>query len=346
MGYVEGRNVAIEYRWAEGHFERLPAMVADLVHRQVAVIAIAGSTSGALAAKAATAAIPIVFSVAGDPVKLDLVASLNRPGGNLTGITVWNAELVPKRLELLHAIVPAATTVALLVNPTSPIVAEAETTYAQTASRTLGLQLHVLNASDESEIDTALATLAQRGSSALLIGADVVFFDHREHIVALAARHSIPTTYDRREFATAGGLMSYGTSILDVHRKVGVYVGRILKGEKPADLPVMLPTTFQLVINLKTAKALGIDIPTTLLAQADEHIASRHELGRKRGIAEVDGQPPFVEDDARDPCMVRPCVARGVRRTGMNGLASMYPASDSSSLCFRPSWISARLRPR
>ncbi len=271
-GYVEGRNVAIEYLWAEGHFDRQPAMLANLVRRQVAVIAIAGTTTGALAAKAATATIPIVFSIGGDPVQLGLVASLSRPGGNVTGMTVWNAELVPKRLELLHELIPTATNIALLVNPTSPNVAEAETRYAQAGSRTLGLQLHVLNASTESEIDTTLATLAQRGANALLIGTDLVFFDHRKHIVALAAHHSIPAIYDRREYATVGGLMSYGASIFDVHRHVGVYVGRILKGEKPADLPVMLPTIFQFVINLKTAKALGVGVSLPLLGRADEVI--------------------------------------------------------------------------
>jgi putative tryptophan/tyrosine transport system substrate-binding protein len=271
-GYVEGRNVAIEFRWAESQFDRLPALVADLIRRQVAVIAMAGSTSGAFAAKAATATIPIVFSIAGDPVQLGLVASLNRPGGNLTGITLWNAELVPKRLELLHELIPTATNIALLVNPTSPIVAEAEATYAQAASRTLGLQLQVLNASTKSEIDMALAPLAQRGTTALLVGADTVFFENREHIAALARHHSIPAIYDRREYAMAGGLMSYGGSILDVHHQVGIYVGRILNGEKPTDLPVMRPAKYRLDINLKTAKALGLEIPLPLLARADEVI--------------------------------------------------------------------------
>src|SRR5215475_108204 len=241
-GFVEGRNVAIEFRWAENEFDRMPALIADLVRQQVAVIAMAGSTPGAVAAKVTTTTIPIVFSIAGDPVQLGLVASLSRPGGNLTGMTVWNAELVPKRLELLHELVPTTATVALLVNQTSAIVAETETKYAQAAADRLGLQLRGLSASTKSEIDTALATLAQREATALLVGADQIFLDHREHLIALAARYSIPAIYDRREYATAGGLMSYGTSILDVHRWLGVYVGRILKGEKPAELPVMLPS--------------------------------------------------------------------------------------------------------
>jgi putative tryptophan/tyrosine transport system substrate-binding protein len=238
----------------------------------VAVIALAGSTSGAVAAKVATTTIPVVFSIAGDPVQLGLVASLNRPGGNLTGMTVWNAELVPKRLELLHELVPATATVALLVNQASPIVAEIETKYAQAAADKLGLQLRGLNASTKSEIDTALATLAQREATALMVGTDQIFLDHREHLVALAARYSVPAIYDRREYAMAGGLMSYGTSILNVHRWLGVYVGRILKGEKPADLPVMLPTKFEMTVNLKTSKALGLTVPPSLLGRADEVI--------------------------------------------------------------------------
>jgi putative ABC transport system substrate-binding protein len=271
-GFVEGRNVAIEFRWAENEFDRMPALIADLVRQQVAVIAMAGSTSGAVAAKVATTTIPVVFSLAGDPVQLGLVASLKRPGGNLTGMTVWNAELVPKRLELLHELVPTTATVALLVNQTSPIVAETETKYAQAAADRFGVQLRGLNASTKSEIDTALATLAQREATALMVGTDQIFLDHREHLVALAARYSIPAIYDRREYATAGGLMSYGTSILNVHRWLGVYVGRILKGEKPAELPVMLPTKFEMTVNLKTSKALGLTVPPSLLARADEVI--------------------------------------------------------------------------
>ena len=271
-GFVEGRNVAIEFGWAENEFDRMPALIADLIRHQVAVIAMAGSTSGTAAAKIATTTIPVVFSIAGDPVQLGLVASLKRPGGNLTGVTAWNAELVPKRLELLHELVPTATTVALFVNQTSPIVAETETKYAQAAADRFGLQLRVLNASTKSEIDTALATLAQREATVLMVGADQIFFNHRGHLVASAARYSIPVIYDRREYATAGGLMSYGSSILDLHRLLGVHVGRVLKGEKPAELPVVLPTKFEMIVNLKTAKALGLTIPPSLLARADEVI--------------------------------------------------------------------------
>jgi putative tryptophan/tyrosine transport system substrate-binding protein len=269
-GYVEGRNVAIEFRWADGRYDRLADLVADLVQRKVTVIVAAGTTSGALAAKAATATIPIVFSVGGDPVQLGLVASLNRPGGNVTGMTIWNVELMPKRQELMRELVPTATDMALLTNPTNPTSADAETKHAQAAARGLGLKLQVLNASTDSEIDAALATLDRRGINALLIGSDVFFFDHRGQIVALAASLSIPAIYDRREFAAAGGLMSYGASILDAYREVGVYVGRILKGERPADLPVMLPTKFELSINLKTAKTLGLSVPSTLIGRADE----------------------------------------------------------------------------
>jgi putative tryptophan/tyrosine transport system substrate-binding protein len=271
-GYVEGRNVSIEFRWAEDHNDRWPALMEDLLGQQVAVIAVAGSTAGAHAAKAATTTIPIVFSIGGDPIQLGLVASLNRPGGNLTGVTVLNVEVGPKRLELLRELLPAAPRFAVLVNPTNPIQTESETRNIQVAARTLGLQVHVLNASNTSEIDTAFATLDQQGATALVLGADGFFLGWRQHIVALAARYSIPTIYDRRDFAAAGGLMSYGTSITDAHRHVGRYTGRILNGEKPADLPVMQSVKFELVINLKTAKALGITVPPSLLARADEVI--------------------------------------------------------------------------
>src|SRR5215471_13357004 len=257
-GFVEGRNVAIEFRWAENEHDRIPALIADLVRQQVAVIAMAGSTPGAVAAKVATTTIPVVFSIAGDPVQLGLVASLNRPGGNLTGMTVWNAPVVPKRMELLREVVPSASNIGLLTNPASSPVTKDEARYAQEAARTLGLGLHVLTVSTESEIDAALGTLARRGRSALLVGSDVLYFVRREQLAALAAQHALPAIYDRREFAEAGGLMSYGSSILDVHRHVGIYVGRILNGEIPADLPVMLPTRFTFVVNLKTAKALGL----------------------------------------------------------------------------------------
>jgi putative tryptophan/tyrosine transport system substrate-binding protein len=271
-GYIEGRNVAIEYRWADNQYDRIPGFITELIGRRVAVIAMAGSTPGAIAAKSMNSPVPVVFSVAGDPVQLGLVASLNRPGGNFTGMTVWNAPVVPKRMEFLHELVPTAITVGLLTNPTSSSVTEDETKYAQTAAGTLGLQLHLLNASSESEIAAALGKLARRGRSALLVGSDVLYFVRREQVAALAAQHALPAMYDRREFAVAGGLMSYGSSILDVHRWVGIYVGRILKGEKPADLPVMLPTKYELVINLKTAKVLGVKISDNLLSLADEVI--------------------------------------------------------------------------
>jgi putative tryptophan/tyrosine transport system substrate-binding protein len=272
-GYVEQRNVAIEFRWAGNHFDRLPALASDLVRRQVAVIAVPGSTPGARAAKAVTMTIPIVFAIGSDPVELGLVASMNRPGGNLTGVSNLTVELMPKRLELLHEVVPTRPIVALLVNQTSPNVADSESRHLQEASRKLGLQLQVLDASTKSEIDTAFATLASRGAAgALVVGGDAFLFSQREQIVALAAHHSMPAIYDRREYAAAGGLMSYGASLLDVHRQVGVYTGRILKGEKPADLPVLQPTRFELVINVTTAKALGLHVPPTLLARADEVI--------------------------------------------------------------------------
>jgi putative ABC transport system substrate-binding protein len=271
-GYVEDRNVTIEYRWAEGRNDRLPTLAADLVRRQVTVIAAPNSTPAALAARAATATIPIVFAVAVDPVEVGLVVSLNRPGGNLTGITSLNVEVGPKRLELLHEAVPAATIVALLVNPTSPNIAESTTKNLGATARTLGLQMHVLHASTEREFETVFASLLQLRAGALVIGPDALFNSRLEQLAALALRHAVPTVYQFREFPVAGGLMSYGTSITDAYRQVGVYTGRILKGDKPADLPVQQLAKVELVINLKTAKTLGLTFPLPLLGRADEVI--------------------------------------------------------------------------
>jgi putative ABC transport system substrate-binding protein len=270
-GYVEGKNVKIEYRWAEAQYDRLPALATDLVRRQVNVIAALGGTPSAQAAKAATNTIPIVFDTAGDPVEFGLVDSLNRPGGNVTGVTLLSVELGPKLLELAHEVVPTATVMALLVNPTSPL---AETLWRETraAARTLGLQLHVLQASTEREFDTVAAALVELRVGALLIGPDVLFTNGSDKLAALMLRHALPAIYPVREFAAAGGLISYGPSIAETWRLMGVYTGRILKGEKPADLPVQQVTKVELVINLKTAKALGITIPLTLLARADEVI--------------------------------------------------------------------------
>jgi putative ABC transport system substrate-binding protein len=269
-GYVEGENVAIEFRWAEDHNDRMPMLAADLVRRQVNVIATGGSPA-ALAAKAATTTIPIVFQTGVDPVAMGLVANLNRPSGNLTGVTTLGSELGPKRLELLHDLVPTATNIALLVNPTNPD-AETQSRGAQAAAGTLGLQLHVLRASAERDFDTVFATLLKLRPSALVIGADPFFISRREQIGALALRHAVPAIYQFREFAAAGGLMSYGSSLTDSVRLAGVYTGRILRGEKPADLPVQQSTKVELIINLKTAKALGLAVPLALLTRADEVI--------------------------------------------------------------------------
>ena len=268
-GFIEGQNVAIEYRWAEGQYDRLPALAADLVRRQVAVIFTAGSPAPAHAAKAATAAIPIVFALGVDPVQFGLVASLNRPGGNVTGVNFLAADLGEKALGLIHELVPNVAVGAMLVNPNNPN-AESLARNAREMARSLGLQLHVLNAGTAQEIDTAFARIVEQRIGLLLLGADPFFIDQRDQFVALAARHAIPTIYPVREFVTAGGLMSYGTSVSDAYRRAGVYTGKILKGAKPADLPVEQSTRFEFVINLKTAKTLGAKISDNLLSLADE----------------------------------------------------------------------------
>jgi putative ABC transport system substrate-binding protein len=269
-GYVESQNVAIEYRWAEGQYDRLPAQAADLLGRRVAVIA-ATSTPAVLAASAATKTIPIVFTSGDDPVRLGLVSSLARPGGNVTGAVHLEVELTPKRLELLHELAPAAKVIAILVNPTNRN-AESQSRDLQMAARTLGLQAHVLHARSERDFDSVFAGLLQLKAGALAIGSDPVFTNRSEQLAALSLRHSVPAVYEYREFVAAGGLMSYGGSIADSYRLAGVYTGRILKGEKPADLPVQQSTKIELVVNLKTAKTIGITVPQTLLARADEVI--------------------------------------------------------------------------
>jgi putative ABC transport system substrate-binding protein len=271
-GQVEGRNVTIEFRWANGQNDRLPELAADLVRRQVSVIAAPGSTPAALAAKAATATIPIVFQVGTDPVAAGLVASLARPGGNVTGVTNLNTELGPKRLELLHELRPTANIFALLINPTSPFIAETVTRDLQAAARRLGLQLHILHASSERDFDTVFATLVQLQAGELVIAPDTFFISQSEQLAALTVRHAVLAITQFREFAAAGGLMSYGGSFTESSRQVGIYTGRILKGEKPADLPVQQISKVELIINLKTAKALGITVPISLLARADEMI--------------------------------------------------------------------------
>jgi putative tryptophan/tyrosine transport system substrate-binding protein len=271
-GYVEGQNVTIVYRWAENQMDRLPALAADLAGRKVAVIVTIGGAAPALAAKAATTAIPIVVIVGEDPVKLGLVASLARPGGNLTGINFFNSELAAKRLELLRAFVPSAIRVAVLVNPANATVTAATLRDVETAAGAMGLQIHVLNAGTSSEINAAFATFVRERPDAIFVGGDPFFTGRRVQLVHLASRHAIPATYSGREHAEIGGLMSYGANLTDTYRQVGVYAGRILKGAKPADLPVVQATKFELVINAETARLLGLTVPPSLLATADEVI--------------------------------------------------------------------------
>jgi putative ABC transport system substrate-binding protein len=268
-GFVEGQNVRIEYRWAEGQNDRLAALAADLVRRQVTVIASGGGLSSAVAAKAATATIPIVFGVGVDPVKLGLVASLNRPGGNMTGITNLNVEVGPKRLELLHELFPGSTIISLLVNPTVPALAEQFTRALTPAASQLGLQINILEASKEQDFDKVFATLSQLPATALVIMSDVYFTARSAELGALSLRYAVPAVYQFHEFAAAGGLVSYGTDNAEYYRLIGNYTGRVLKGEKPADLPVVQAAKFELILNLKTAKALGITVPIPLLGRAD-----------------------------------------------------------------------------
>jgi putative ABC transport system substrate-binding protein len=271
-GYVEGQNVTIEYRWAEGQNDRLPALAAELVHRRVAVIVTPGSTAAALAAKAATATIPIVFVIGADPVKIGLVTSLNRPGGNATGINDFGVEIGAKRLGLLHELLPGAARFGVLVNPENPFVTESYLAELQPAASAIGRQIEVVSASTNGDIDTAFATLVKKRTDALLISPDALFVTRRVQLIMLAVRHMLPALYHRREFAEAGGLMSYGSDLVDQYHQTSVYVGRILRGEKPTEMPVQLPTKFEFVINMQAAKTIGLDIPSSLLARADEVI--------------------------------------------------------------------------
>jgi len=270
-GYVEGKNVAIEFRWAEGHYDRLPALAADLVQRRVAVIVATGGAPSGLAAKAATSTIPVVFTTGGDPVAQGLIQSLGRPGGNVTGVSFFTAELVVKRLEILHELLPKAIRIAIIVNPSGP-TAEPQLRIAKEPPRSFGQQVHVLSATSAQEIDAAFATLVQHRPDALIVGTDPVFNARRDQFVALAAREAVPTMYEGREAVVAGGLISYGPRLSESYRQLGIYTGKILHGAKPADLPVLQPMIFELVINSKTAKALGITIPQSLLQRVDEVI--------------------------------------------------------------------------
>jgi putative ABC transport system substrate-binding protein len=270
-GFAEGRTVAIEYRFADAHYERLPALAADLVRRQVTAIAAVSGTPAALAARRATTTIPIVFAIGGDPVAPGLVARLDRPGANITGVTFFTSPLMAKRLELLRELAPRTETVAVLVNPDSP-PSRLEGTNAETAARAMGVQARVLRATDADQIDAAFSIIVKDRISALLVSADPMFFSNRDRLIALSARHRVPASYADHEYPEAGGLFSYGASRSEAYRQAGVYVGRILKGEKPGDLPVVLPTKFALVINIKTAKALGLTVPLTLQVSADEVI--------------------------------------------------------------------------